>query len=230
MSGEPGPERLSTLPLPAGAPVLAIDGASPVASAAVARDGALLAERAHAEARSSGILLALIEATLRAAGVAPAGLAALVALRGPGSFTGTRVTLATAKGLVLAGVPRATAVSNLEALALAAPSAFARPLAAVDALRGEWFLQPWAAGPDGPQPLAPPELAGGASPHFQEVDGVVGFGRAALAARWPELPVHEPDGLAAAVAVAASRGRWSWNSEELTRPLYLRPPAARATG
>ncbi len=230
MNAAPLPPPSALPPLPAGALVLAFDGASPVASAAVARGGILLAERIRPEARSSGVLLGLVEAALRAAGARPADLSALVALRGPGSFTGIRVTLATAAGLRLGGVARATAVSNLEALALAAPGAFRRPLAAVDALRGEWFLQPFAAAPDGPTALAEPALAAAGTPAPPDCDGVVGFGPDALRARWTGLPVHEPAGLAGAVAVAASRGRWSWDAERLVRPHYLRPPATRGAG
>ena len=230
MNGAPLPDRPAPPPLPAGALVLAFDGASPVASAALACDGVLLAERIRPEARSSGVLLGLIEAALAAAGAKPADLAALIALRGPGSFTGTRVTLATAAGLRRGGVPRATAVSNLEALALAAPAAFRRPLAAVDALRGVWFLQPFAAGPAGPTPLAEPALAGAGSPPPPGCDGIVGFGQEALRERWAGLALSEPAGLAGAVAVAGSRGRWIWDAELLVRPLYLRPPATRGAG
>lgn len=216
--------------LAAGAPVLALDGASPVASAAIARAGTLLAEVALPAARSSGALLALIAAALRAADLAVADLGALVALRGPGSFTGTRVTLATATGLRLGGVPLATAVTNLEVLALAAPAAFRRPLAAVDALRGDWFLQAFELGPDGPEARGEPALAGPEAAPPAGVDGLVGFALAGLAGRWPELPRSEPAALAGAAALAASRGRWPWDASRLVHPLYLRPPAARRAG
>jgi tRNA threonylcarbamoyl adenosine modification protein YeaZ len=219
------------LPEPASAaldaPVLAFDGGSPVASVAVARGGALLAVRALVEARSSGVLLALIEATLAEAGVVVTDLAGVAALRGPGSFTGARVTLATALGLRLGGVPRATAVSTLEALALAAPGSFQRPLVAVDALRGDWFLQPFEAGVGGPTPTGEPALVALEAPLPSGIDGLVGFGLAALAERWPGLAHHQPEALAGAVAIAASRGRWRWDESLLARPLYLRPPATR---
>jgi tRNA threonylcarbamoyladenosine biosynthesis protein TsaB len=206
--------------------VLAFDAASPVASAAVALDGRRLAERFRAETRSSDLLLALIDGVLADAGVDRGDLGGVVALRGPGSFTGARVALATALGLRLGGVPRATAASTLEALALAAPAESPRCLALVDALRGEWFAQPFVRSGGGePTALGEPRLASPAGLAAGDAPWI-GFGAARLAASRPGVAIHEPPPLAAAVAEAASRGRWAWDEERLAQPLYLRPPAA----
>jgi tRNA threonylcarbamoyl adenosine modification protein YeaZ len=71
---------------------------------------------------------------------------ALVVGTGPGSFTGTRIGLAVARGLALALDLPAAGVSTLDALAAAA----AGVLPVVDARRGEVFVPgPRAVAPDG---------------------------------------------------------------------------------
>jgi len=211
----------------AAGPVLALDGVSPVASAAVARGRELLAVARLEEARSSTVLLALVDEVLRAAGVAPAELAGIAAAAGPGSFTGSRVTLATALGLRLGTRARALAVSNLEALALAAGPGPGEILAAVDALRGAWFVQRFARAEDARpldasrrlEPDAPPEAG---------LAAVVGFGIEALAPeRTPGAARATPDELASAMALAAASGRWAWEKDPILRPIYLAAPNVR---
>ncbi len=214
---------------PRGRPVLALDGVSPVASAAVAHDGALLAAASAGEARSSAVLLALADRALAEAGVAAAELGGLAAVAGPGSFTGTRVTLATTLGLALGTNAATVAVSTLEALALAAAAADPALLAAVDALRGDWFVQRYAVdGKGGCRALeAPRRRRAGDSPEAG-VGVLVGFGLDALPRdAVPEARRITPPALAPAVARAAAAGRWAWGPATALRPLYLAPPAVR---
>lgn len=216
--------------------ILALDTASPVVSVALASADRVLASHSVEQARSSRALLTMVDETLAEGGARLPEVSGLVALRGPGSFTGLRVGLATVLGLHQAlGIP-ATAVSTLEALATAAQDGEPatgggtgrRLLSVVDALRGEWVMQPFSAGPP-PRPLAdaerlPGERAAGFAPAT-----VVGFGLEALtAALGPEvegLSFHEPPPLAPAAALAAARRPPPWRPELLTRPLYFRPPA-----
>ncbi|HEY6322389.1 MAG TPA: tRNA (adenosine(37)-N6)-threonylcarbamoyltransferase complex dimerization subunit type 1 TsaB, partial [Thermoanaerobaculia bacterium] len=133
--------------------VLALDAGSPVVSVAVGCGGEVLAAGAVALQHSSTQLLALVAEVLKAAAALPADLAGVVALAGPGSFTGLRVGLATALGLVQGLGVRAQAVPTLAALAAASeapPGGLV--IAAVDALRGEWSAQAFEAGPV-PEPL-----------------------------------------------------------------------------
>jgi tRNA threonylcarbamoyl adenosine modification protein YeaZ len=128
--------------------VLAVDAGSPVVSVAIGVGGEVLAARAVALQRSSTQLLALVAEVLEETAARPADLAGVVALAGPGSFTGLRVGLATALGLVQGlGVPALA----LPALAVLAAASGAPPgalvIAAVDALRGEWSAQAFRAGP-----------------------------------------------------------------------------------
>lgn len=211
--------------------LLAIDAASPRVSVAIGgsgRGGQVLAERAVEIERSAGRLIDLIGEALAEAGARPADLGGVVALRGPGSFTGLRVGLATALGLHQAlGVP-ATAISTLHVLSTLAHQADTPVAAAVDALRGEWSVQSF--NPSSDMRL----LAGGEIPRlFPESAGtVVGFGVSRLAdlAGWPEgIRLLEAGPLAgAAVRLAAALApdrNLDWDPDLLVRPLYSRPPA-----
>jgi len=214
--------------------VVAFDFALPRAAVAVAAGGELRA--AIDEARSPGDgpePLVLVERALDEAQVTVADVGGWIALAGPGSFTGLRVACATVLGLAQATGKPAAGVDTLEALALAAPPATGTVLAAVDALRGEWFVARFRRGPglelaaEGEARLVPAagvDLAG--------VELVVGFGLDPLiaAARSSTSPPVrlEPTNAAAAVARAASLGRWPWSHDLLVRPRFLRAPATTA--
>lgn len=221
-------------------PILAIDSASPVVSVAVAVDGAVRAERAVEIGRSSERLLAMIDEALREAGVdGPRGLAGIVALAGPGSFTGLRVGLATVLGLHQATAVPAAAVPTLPVLAAAVPAEPDEELrvAAVDVLRGEWAAQDFAP-PDAegepPRPLgdAARRPAGELLAALADRRAtLVGFGLATLAevaapaGPPPGLRLVEPPPLAAPAALLAAAHPPAWDAATLTRPLYFRPPA-----
>ena len=101
-------------------PLLVIDTCAEQASLALLRGEVLLEERWLEERRASVTLLSEVRGMLEAHGLKLSELAGVGVVNGPGSFTGIRVGLATAKGLCeAAGVPLA-AVSRLEALAEAA--------------------------------------------------------------------------------------------------------------
>jgi len=123
--------------------ILAFDTATDLATSALVADGVTLGERVT----RPQALLADVDALLAAAGVAPSDLTGLVVGTGPGSFTGTRIGLAVARGLALSLALPVAGVSTLDALAAAAPDAF--PV--VDARRGEVFVP-------GPRAVRPEEL------------------------------------------------------------------------
>jgi len=123
--------------------ILAFDTATDVATSALVDDGEVLAERTSV-ART---LLSDVDALLRQAGAHAGDIDALAVGTGPGSFTGTRIGLAVARGLgVSLGVPVA-GVSTLDAMSAGAPGA--TPVG--DARRGEIFVS-------GPRVLRPEEL------------------------------------------------------------------------
>jgi tRNA threonylcarbamoyladenosine biosynthesis protein TsaB len=209
---------------------LALDTGSPTVSVALAQGGALVAERAVAMDRSSSLLLALVQEVLAEAGARPADLAGVVALRGPGSFTGLRIGLATVLGLHQAlGVP-ATALETLRVLAASVPHPPRVVIAAVDALRGEWSAQAFLSRLPGR--IGEPVLVSGAGLPGLVDDAtdvlVTGFGVARLAETpgWPaELRLAEAGPLAATAARLASDPGTVWDPSFLTSPLYARPPA-----
>src|ERR1043166_1587064 len=121
--------------------VLGIDTATWTAAVGVVRDGGGLAgggggtERSHAAS-----LPLLIERVLARAGVMIAEVDGVAVSIGPGSFTGLRIGLGLAKGIVFAGGARLATVPTLEALALAAEAAVgATVCAALDARKREVY-------------------------------------------------------------------------------------------
>lgn len=87
--------------------------------------------------RASDTLVASVGELLGSAGVRLPQLGAIVAVNGPGSFTGVRVGLAAVKGLAEAPRIPVAAVSRLEVLAAKTQI----PSAAIDAHRREVFLR-----------------------------------------------------------------------------------------
>ena len=123
--------------------ILGIDTATRRASVALAR-GHEVAALAHLDGSGghAGDLLTRLDALLAGAGLKPADLAAIAVTIGPGSFTGVRIGMATAKGLAYALDVPLGGLSTLEALARAAlplAGGAARLGAVIEAGRGEVY-------------------------------------------------------------------------------------------
>ncbi len=220
-------------------PLLAFDTGSAIVSVALAlpEDGetgsagsSRIDTLAVPRGQSSRELISMIDQLLGRAGLRPAGLVGIGAAAGPGSFTGLRVGLATALGLhQAAGVP-AGAVPTFELLAAwhaqHAPSpGSSRVLAAVDAHRDRWFVQPHEIGTDGTShALAPPRIADRAEVEASELP-VVGHGVSALS---PGAGAVEARHLAPVLVQAMTRRGFLPDAATLVAPLYLRPPATSA--
>lgn len=205
--------------------LLALDTGSPQVSVALGRGGQVLAERSVEIDRSSGRLLEMIGEVLAEAGAKPADLGGVLALQGPGSFTGLRIGLATALGLHQAlGVP-ATTIPTLRVLAARAGGQ-GTVVAAVDALRGEWSAQAFREG----EPLTGMELVHGSTlPSLVPgVAAVTGFGVSRLAELpdWPAAVRLIEAGPLAATALPLAPSEW--DSSLLIHPIYSRPPAITA--
>ncbi len=135
--------------------ILAIESSTRVARAAVLRGAALLAEfAAEPTGSQSEQLLPAVDRALREAGVRVAALDAFAVSIGPGSFTGLRVGIATARGLAFGSGRPVAAVSTLAALASGVPSAGA-VASLLDARRGELYAAVFETGPEGPVAIVP---------------------------------------------------------------------------
>jgi tRNA threonylcarbamoyladenosine biosynthesis protein TsaB len=139
---------------------LAIDTSAHLCAAAVhdSASDTILAQasddigRGHAER-----LMDVIAAVLKQAGIDYSGLGRVTVTTGPGSFTGIRVGLATARGIALGLGIDACGVSVLEAAALAAreanPGSPGPMIAVMDARRGEAYCQVFGVGQPAPEPF-----------------------------------------------------------------------------
>ncbi len=124
--------------------ILGIETATRAASVAVIFDGKLLAESVRESPQSfSETLMPQVEEVIRAAG-AFERLDAVAVSIGPGSFTGLRIGLATAKALAYAWGIKIIGVSTLQAMAYNFPNAKVVPL--TDAQKNRAYCQIFADG------------------------------------------------------------------------------------
>ena len=212
--------------------LLAVDAGSPTVSVAVGYGNKILAEGAAQIARSSGNLLRLVDDALAAADRTIQQVEGLLGLRGPGSFTGLRVGLATLLGLHQAVAIPATAIPTFDVLASLAPGKEGIVLAAVDALRDRWLVQPFQPG-DPPRTLAPPQSLTADQLSDLEPDLVIGFGVSRLAAStsWGETTrLVEPPPLAAPAIRLTLARELEWDTATLLDPLYLQPLSYKPLG
>ena len=120
--------------------ILGIDTASPACSAALVEAGQVIAS-AHLPGRSaaSSHLLRLIDELCAQVGRAAAAVAGVAVNLGPGAFTGLRVGLATAQGLVTVYQRPLVGCSTFEALVDAAADWDGLICPVIEARRGEVY-------------------------------------------------------------------------------------------
>ncbi len=187
--------------------------------------------RRHAES-----IAGAVDACLEEASLSFADLDGFAAGRGPGSFVGVRVAIATAKGFALARTRPLVGFCSLVALAGHADVPAGEGLALIDARRGEVYGRPVVRAADGtltsPQgvsALAPPAAAALlSSPAW-----LVGSGASLVAphssqAELVDVPGPDGAGMLAALLLAKADGI---DDEAATLvPNYCRDPDAKKPG
>lgn len=222
--------------------ILAFDTCFDACSVCVARHGddgvtelASVSERfatGHAEK-----LIPFVDESMKRAGVAFADIDRIAVTIGPGTFTGTRIGIAAARGLALAAQIEIVSTTSLAVMAEVATGALGRnrpdgDLAiAVDARRDQVYVQLFGMG--GLDPKSPPMLlsvdeasrVGGDEPLFIAGSGAETIA-AAAAQRGREASAHLADLLPDATALAHMAVALPVAESALV-PLYLRPPDAK---
>jgi tRNA threonylcarbamoyladenosine biosynthesis protein TsaB len=189
--------------------ILAFDTATDTATSALVWDGEVLGELASRPVT----VLEDLDALLRRGGVRDSQVEGIAVGTGPGSFTGLRMGLITARALAFAWDVRLAGVSTLDALAAGAPGA----VPVIDARRREVFALL-----DGePAVLAPADLPV-AEGRLYVGDGAVRY-REEIERRGGEVPPDESE-------LNLPRARFhaelasDFGSPDLVEPMYLRIP------
>jgi tRNA threonylcarbamoyladenosine biosynthesis protein TsaB len=220
--------------------LLALDTSTKVAGAALIEDGRLVCETnliiglTHSER-----LMPLVDGCLKLAGWIPDDIDVVAAVAGPGSFTGVRIGVATAKGIATALGRPVVAVNTLEVLAASFPGFCGVVVPILDARREQVYCAVYDGGlnellpPDArklTELLEHPAVAGAAAAMFAG-DGVAAYRDAiihVLGDRARFAPPHlvlQRAGAAAWLAWRQAQAGQTMDAAELL-PLYLRKSQA----
>jgi tRNA threonylcarbamoyladenosine biosynthesis protein TsaB len=215
----------------------AIDTSTELGSVALFEDGDLVAEDAARVSNAHGesllpMMSALFErVSWRARDIARWGVGV-----GPGSFTGVRIALATAKGIAIATGAEIVGVTSLDALGFGLDAQFI--VSVVGAGKGEVFLQ---ARRGDHLVLAPSHVsfAGAAAllatavheqPNVGSKNPIVIAGEAARAIDWsalrsaPSFAVQSPHDVPRATTIGRMALRRVPDDVDTLEPVYVRPP------
>ena len=174
----------------------------------------------------------MISGVMKVSGCEFEDLDGIAVAKGPGSFTGIRIGIAAARGLALAASKPLLGVNSLEALAQGVCSHGRPILAALDAKRGQVYVQIFA---PGGSPLSeakvikPPDVVDLLSEYQYAVGGTgLGLIRPYLlnsSIKELDLIFDETEGLPRATDVAVA-ANWELSvslANEEVAPIYLRP-------
>ena len=224
--------------------ILGFDTATSACSAAVWEDGRIAARRFEPMSRGqSERLMPMVREVLSEAGADFPDLDLLAVTTGPGAFTGLRIGLAAARGMALAGDLACFGVTTLDAVAAGVSETErqkANMLVVLDSKRAEVYAQAFRSDLrplSEAQALMPADLAALTANGEGDAERVLvagdGAGQViqALKDKGLEAVLSTAPGVPDAATVAAfAAERWSSDQPaEPLRPLYLRPPDAKAS-
>ena len=224
--------------------ILGFDTATSACSAAVWEDGRIAARRFEPMSRGqSERLMPMVREVLSEAGADFPDLDLLAVTTGPGAFTGLRIGLAAARGMALAGDLACFGITTLYAVAAGVSETErqkANMLVVLDSKRAEVYAQAFRSDLrplSEAQALMPADLAALTANGEGDANRVLvagdGAGQViqALKDKGIEAVLSTAPGVPDAATVAAiAAERWSSDQPaEPLRPLYLRPPDAKAS-
>jgi len=196
---------------------LTIDTATSIASVGlVLADGRSICAEPIRAANAAQHVLSAVDAVLGEAGIGVEDVSCIAVGRGPGSFTGLRIGLATALGLSEALAVRVVGVDTLGALQHAAPVG---AIAVIDARRGEVFAQGAGVAAASYTPvqltahLRGTVLVGDGALRYREL-----FAESGCSVPAADSPLHWPN--------PATMAEQAQSSPEPATALYLRAPDA----
>jgi tRNA threonylcarbamoyladenosine biosynthesis protein TsaB len=224
--------------------VLALDTSHQRGSVAVSRGEEILSELLFdASDTHSATLLPGVDACLAAAKVALSDVGLFAVVRGPGSFTGLRIALATVKAFAAVRRASVAPVESCAVLAAAFPYAASPVLTLIDARRGEVYGALYETAGGSPRLIVPlfsakPEAIGGILAAHAVAVPLILCGTGALRYR-AALETEVPGGSRFAgerwavpsaslcALLALEREPLSYEDLSALEPLYIRPPDAR---
>jgi tRNA threonylcarbamoyladenosine biosynthesis protein TsaB len=119
--------------------ILALDTSTAIFSAAISSDKGVYYFEAAGGLRHAELLMDTTDYLMKCAGLAPGDLELAACMRGPGSFTGLRISFATLKGIALSlGIPMVS-VPTLDCMALPHSAWPGLVLPLMDAKKGCFF-------------------------------------------------------------------------------------------
>jgi len=206
---------------------LAMDASTSIVSCSLSWEGGWSQSSSRSAVGHAERLMPMIDALLSGAGVAPSSLGLVVCASGPGSFTGLRIALSTAKGICAATGAALVLVPTLDYLASGHPSRSA-VMPVIDGKKGRIYAALYRAGVmDGPVLDLPAQEIASRLPAEEEIsftgpDADLMADFAAERPAWSIDPWHSRPRPEALLALGVARYRSGETAGPGEGPFYVR--------